>query len=101
MENWIKEFEKVFTELFSRPRPERQITLWTGVGGYELLDEAMDREFGYERIYVKKAPRIVKLSKTLTGKLYKRYGGNCIKRIGKEALSGDNGYVFSSYKSRV
>jgi len=88
-------------EMFQKEPPQRKIRLYTGVGGYELLDEAMERELGYERIYVKKALRFLKLRKSITGKLYKRYGGNNIIRYGKEALSSNNGYVFSSYKSRV
>lgn len=96
MENWIDEFERVFTELFSTPRPERQITLWTGVGGYELLDEAFDKEFGYERIYVKKAPRFLKLRKSITGKLYKRYGGNNTLGRAEKDDSSRLGYRFTS-----
>lgn len=88
-----KDIEKALYDVFSSHKPERTITLWTGVGGMELIDEAFDREFGYERIYVKKAPRFIKLRKSRTGKLYKRYGGNNTYRIPEENVRFNYGTV--------
>jgi len=51
------------------------ITIHTGAGGMELFQEMMDRELGYERVYLRKVPRILKSKfkkSPYTGKYYKR-----------------------------
>lgn len=54
--------------------------IYTGVGGYELFEEAMEREvLGTERKYLgKKIPRILRLTK---GEILKSVGGKFYKRI--------------------
>ena len=81
--------------------PSRKITLWTGAGGADLFDECIEKDAGYTRIYVTKAPRFLKkhLKTSRTGKLYKRYGRNRFITTGKDALGCDYGYVYSSHKS--
>lgn len=68
----IEALTKAFEPL--KERDSRRITLYTGAGGMDLIEECMEREFGMERIYVSKAPRFMKpfLKKSRTGKLYKK-----------------------------
>jgi hypothetical protein len=52
------------------------ITLYTGTRGMDLFNEMMDREFGYERIYISKVSRIMKkvatFKRNLSGRYYRR-----------------------------
>jgi len=56
---------------------ERVIKLYTSVGGYDLLQEALEREFGVKRYYFpnNKVLRIlrksIKIKKSAAGKYYK------------------------------
>lgn len=55
----------------------RHIRIYTGAGGMEMFQEAMEHSVGLERVYMgKKVSRIVKkitpgMKKSLTGKYYK------------------------------
>lgn len=44
-----------------RPNPHRRFKLYTGLRGADAVEEAFDREFGFERIYIKKLPRFLRL----------------------------------------
>lgn len=55
---------------------ERSIRIMTGAGGYELIQEAMEKAGGFYRIYIgKKVVRILRRLKTpiLKSSLSKRY----------------------------
>lgn len=49
----------------------------TGAGGFDLFNEAMEREFGFERVYIgKKTPRFLRkpgtrVRKSASGRYYK------------------------------
>lgn len=55
----------------------RNVKIYTGVGGYELLMEAMENQLGYSRVYIgKKVLRILRrlktpIKKSPTGRYYK------------------------------
>lgn len=53
------------------------MVLYTGAGGAELFDEAMDRHAGYERVYAGKKPlRLLKhklIKSPYTGRYYRRF----------------------------
>lgn len=56
----------------------REYRIYTGAGGMELFEEAMEKAFGFKRVYIgKKVLRILRRVKTpikksrLTGRYYK------------------------------
>ena len=56
----------------------RNVKIYTGVGGYNLFEEAMERHIGFERVYIgKKVPRILRkvhkdIRKSITGLFFFR-----------------------------
>ena len=55
--------EEALADIFGEPNKTRQIKLYTGVGGYDLVEEQMELYCGYERHYIgRKVARFVRLS---------------------------------------
>lgn len=73
----IEQFNKMIEECFYAPKemPSRRVTIYTGPGGMDLVEECMESEFGMKRTYVSKAPRFMKkfLKTSRTGKFYKKW----------------------------
>lgn len=72
----LEEFRKLIEECFYKPRKvERRMTIYTGPGGMDLVEECMEGEFGMKRTYVSKVPRFMKkfLKISRTGKYYKKW----------------------------
>jgi hypothetical protein len=101
MDLTLEQVTKVFEDLFKGSQYDRSITLWTGLGGMDTLNEAFERDFGYDRLYINKAPRFLKLRTSLTGRKYKRIrnGRNSIIELSEGDVSSNNDSVYSSYKS--
>lgn len=51
---------EVFEKLFFNDPGYRRVKIYTGPGGMDIFDEAMQGRIGYKRIYISKVPRILK-----------------------------------------
>lgn len=55
--------EEAIKGYFYKPM-ERRITIYTGVEGYDLFEEEIERQAGFRRVYIGlKVPRILKVMK--------------------------------------
>jgi len=72
MNNLLEAIEDYLKENY---RPERQIVIYTGAGGMDCFEEAIESEFGKERFYLpNKIPRIItKYRVSHTGRKYKLF----------------------------
>ena len=53
---------------------DRRLKIYTGPGGYDMFEECMEKDAGWQRIYMsKKPPRFMKMKvrKSATGRYYK------------------------------
>jgi predicted DNA-binding protein (UPF0278 family) len=68
------DFKTALEQVFNLKKNSRCVKLYTGPGGYNMFEEAMENECGWTRIYMsKKPPRFMKMKvrKSITGRYYK------------------------------
>jgi hypothetical protein len=75
--------ENYLKRSFSEVQP-RTITIMTGVGGYDLFDEAMDNEMGYKRVYL--AVKLIRWTRLAGIQVKTSMRGTAYKHIPKPDL---------------
>lgn len=74
LENMSKvSVQQALDQIFKLADGSRRTKIWTGPGGYDLFQECMEKDGGFERIYMsKKPPRFMKskFRRSATGRYY-------------------------------
>lgn len=78
-----KELAESIQEYFSywRTPDPQSITIYTGAGGMDLIQESMDNAVGYLRIYIGK--KVSRMLRVLKSPIRKSYSGRYYKLIKK------------------